>query len=338
MEDTASTFMSMMLHHDQLKMALQTSSSAAEVVVLLWSALDLRTQTPLVIAVKGPGAGKPHGCLINDLFHGYTVGSKDAKVLSLSLLGAGGSAYTATQNLLTITMARSARMKRGCEKSEWDPRTITRNYRDLVESFDEFVKLGEPYFDFSALSERRFIYEFMSGICAITKNFGKLQEPILYLIALTLVSGQIITWTNLDCIRPADAAIQLIQGGVVELVPDMLIDGPQDANPADRLWSEYLCAVSWCTGWLACHSVYPAVLTEMDQAIVRITEEKRSKIRWSQARKNEWTVCAWTSLMGSFSFKLSVWNTLSKCIHNGEVLFCDNISVSLLFGISRRVH
>ncbi|KAJ2911848.1 hypothetical protein MD484_g8569, partial [Candolleomyces efflorescens] len=324
-----------MAHHDLVKGALQASSSAAELVVLLWTVLDPCTRSLLFTAEMDWGAQR-HVCLINLLFCEYTENSKDAKSRVMENLSRDGGTYLATRRFLVTAMARAERMKEACEAPKGNPLIVLRNYQQLVEMVSEFIISGESVVNRSALADTPFIYRFMSGISSIAEKLRTPGDSHLYGLAIAIVKSNILEWTNIPGIHPVNGALQLVRGGVLPFLANALIHGPDVKSAPDSRVHAYITGCMSIASWLAFQGIFPAVLKEMNDSLSSIDLAKPRCARLQrpvgqvldpEIDSVHWTTTTWNVTLKAFRSKEKVWHAFSAKLRNPQPVFCDNPKV-----------
>ncbi|TEB26159.1 hypothetical protein FA13DRAFT_1094808 [Coprinellus micaceus] len=230
------------------RIALQSSRIAAEFMVSLWLSCDTDTGRPLFMLEPGVKVAQYYGCSINNAWSMFSGGSEAAKVAFLKRLYPDGNDTVVATKLIKVGIARLERMREACEQRQWESLIIGRNIRETLKTFEEYLALGIPEV-LRAFHGQSFLGCAMATVCSLTRYLASTQKSSALGFSLTLLLDPIQSWPSLPGASPLDAMCLLIEGGLVNVLVDILVGVPwRDCK--NKLWEESL--QSLCTSILVC--------------------------------------------------------------------------------------
>ncbi|RXW23722.1 hypothetical protein EST38_g2109 [Candolleomyces aberdarensis] len=294
---------------------MQSSTTVADILVLLWTWIDKRTQRPLFMIEPDPKDAECHGCIINCMLYYYTLDSEDAKRLLLDRFSDEGFGYAAAERFVLAGMAHADRMREASERSEWDHRIIGRNYRQIVEMFDGFTKLGDPTL-IAALRKSPFIQVFVSGISAFTKRLWVEEHPSTYLYPLMLISCEIQEWIDTPGIPTIDGISQLVRGGFFSIFLEATLYGPKSIAKSNKMSENWDTICKELVALVMAYASYRSALFAIREAIANIDpaqHEKLSEMVESTPTSALWKMLAVCTRMRLFGLRNVIAGGFSSC-------------------------
>ncbi|KAJ2932380.1 hypothetical protein H1R20_g4713, partial [Candolleomyces eurysporus] len=275
--DFGTVFMTFMCDSPAIKAAMQSSIIVADILVLLWTWIDRRTQRPLFMIEPDPKEAECHGCIINCMLYSYTLDSDDAKRLLLDRFSDEGFGYAAAERFVLAGMAHADRMREASERDEWDHRIIGRNYRQIVEMFDGFTKIGDPTL-IAALRNSSFIQVFVSGISAFTKRLWVEESPSTYLYPLMLISCEVQEWIDTPGIPTNDGICQLVRGGFFSIFLEATLYGPKSIAKGNKMSENWDTICKELVALVMAYASYRSALFAIREAIANLDPTQCEKL------------------------------------------------------------
>ncbi|KAF6745663.1 hypothetical protein DFP72DRAFT_47401 [Ephemerocybe angulata] len=280
--------MLLMNYERRLADAMRCSLAVSDFVVLAWTWSDPHTRLPLFMVDEFREDAERSGCVINDMFAHYTRGPSVAKTLVLEHLSGDRDPYAAADRLLLTGIARAQAIRRACECDGWDPIVVLRNLVILFQAMDNFLRLGSPVL-LAAFRRHTFLQALMSAIAMASgrlvaqslekTTFTKARGVGEYLSPAAFLNLEVRIWVEVPGTSPMNAIVQLLQGGILSVLLDLLLLSLHERTALNQ--DDFETCQECCRGlvtWLAPYCVYPLVAVAMDEAVANVDRWQLEKI------------------------------------------------------------
>ncbi|KAF6754713.1 hypothetical protein DFP72DRAFT_898596 [Ephemerocybe angulata] len=318
----------------ELKEPLQTSTSAAAFVALIWRYISPQSGKPFYAVEQaeqpfelGPD-GKPVGILTYDNIHrlvqGYTNESKTAKEAFILHLSEDGSPESDADQFVQIAVARAQRMAEFCNMpTRWESEALAKDLKQFSSTLGGILTLGNPVY-IAPFRRHKIFYEFMCTLCSYVRHLKRHSDSERCLMYSRWVVLDMQQWTDIPGLPTTTiaAVCQLVKGGLLSVYLNFLI---HESWVQERRFKE---ACRQLGKWIANYSFYPSVHAAIMDALGRVDQNSLRELL--NRKEDHWTRLQWAAL----SYPIyNLGRPAMRLVESNKANICNNPSHASTNGI-----
>ncbi|KAF6754707.1 hypothetical protein DFP72DRAFT_363274 [Ephemerocybe angulata] len=318
----------------ELKEPLQTSTSAAAFVAMIWRYISPQSGKPFYVVEQaeqpfrlGPD-GKPFEIFtvdgIHDLVQYYTNDSKTAKEAFILHLSQDGSPESGADQFVQIAVARAQRMAEFCKiPTKWEGEALAKDLKHFSSTLGGILALGNPVY-IAPFRRHKILYEFMCTLCSYVRHLKRHSDSEECLSYSRWVLWDMQQWTDIPGVATTTiaAVCQLVKGGLLSVYLNFLI---HESWVQERRFKE---ACRQLGKWIANYSFYPSVHAAIMDALGRVDQNSLRELL--NRKEDHWTRLQWAAL----SYPIyNLGRPAMRLVESNKANICNNPSHASTNGI-----
>ncbi|TEB26774.1 hypothetical protein FA13DRAFT_1816741 [Coprinellus micaceus] len=288
----------MLRYDDEIKEEIQSSLTAAEFVLLLWTWTEKDTGLPIFMLERDPDAVRMYtACAVHQAFLEYVDGSEHAKTNVLYLLANDKDEDVGATRLMQLGLARLQRMRLALEKDECgNAQAVGRNIRGLFVRIDEFIKLKDRPEVLRAFHEQSFLEASISVVHLVARHIRYMGEHRLLFQPMNTIVEIIKSWSSLSGRPSLDAMRGLVENGLVDAYVEIIAGIPYKGREAMMVEEHFESICLTIVTWISSYAFHPLVCQALMGAFLSIDIDLERDL---DGRGNHWTRIFWDRLRES---------------------------------------